>query len=244
MRMLIRTTSMQLLVRGTISAKFVIYHPLENGLEPMLWAESQEFNDIFLVECIENMNNGKTIDFLKIVQHQFPGYSYYGKVDIDSYVAFHNLAFALASAPRCRFYGGRSNFPYWNQEIRFISGSMYILSADIVKFFQHCDDLCQNTTSELEDLQIGEIIQREWGLNYFFADFGPTNTVLYHLDPSDAPIMPWTIQVHHLKTMDTWWEIHSRFVKLLNANNVEQAFRRYYIDGPDSRPWKGQCSTG
>lgn len=201
-RTLMRQTSAKLLVAPLIMTKFVICHPRKSGSDVLLWAELQHHDDLYLIDCVENMNDGKTPTYLASVRQDFPTYAYYGKMDTDSYVLYHNLIFALALAPSCRFYAGRSNYPLHSADTRFMSGSLYILSADLVEHFESCGPSCSGM-SKNEDLLVGELVKSFFQDDFYFADMGRNTSVLYHLDDEQTEIHPWTVYVHDLKTEDS-----------------------------------------
>lgn len=245
-RMLIRQTNFPLIVPPTISARFVLCHPRDAGRDPSLWAEMQDYNDLYFIDCTENMNDGKTLTYLTSVRRDFPAYAYYGKVDMDSYVLYHNLAFALARVPRCRLYAGRSNYPIENQQIRYMSGSLYLLSSDFLRYFELCGPPCVGVDG-IEDMQVGEFIQSFVQDDYYFADFGSNSSILYHLDDEkSSELRSWTVYVHDLKTEDQWWGIHRRALEILNASSVTSAAQHSYLGGlggEHTRQWEAACSS-
>lgn len=241
-RMLMRQTSFQLLVPPVVTAKFVLCHPRNSESDPMLWAELQDYDDLYFIDCAENMNDGKSLTYLTSVRRDFPAYAYYGKMDTDSYVLFPNLAFALAAAPRCRLYAGRSNYPMFHPTIRYMSGSLYILSADLVRYFELCGPPCVDVDG-IEDMQIGEFVQSFVQDDFSFADLGSASSILYHLDDKSNKLGSGTVYVHDLKTHDKWWEMHRRAIEVVAVQSLDQARNHSYFEGPHTRWWEGNCDS-
>lgn len=234
-RTIIRRTSARL-APPAVTIRFVVCKPLHSPPDVLLWAEMQREHDLFLMDCVENMDEGKSIHFFKHVRRQFPAFSYYAKADTDSYVLYHNLALALANAPRTHFYAGRSNFGLNSKMIHNMSGSLYILSQDLVKALEACEEECQDL-SGFEDLRTGKILQALEGDTVLqLGDFGKNHSVLYnHWDAVDSPIHPWLVMVHPVKDMTFWWNLHIFFTRTITVEVAKQASKHNFFDGVDSR---------
>lgn len=233
-RLVIRRTSAQLAPPG-VTVRFVVCVPLGSPPDALLWAEMQRETDMFLMDCVENMDRGKSIHFFKHVRRHFPGYSFYAKADTDSYILYHNLALALDKAPSTRFYGGRSNFGLNSKTIHNISGSLYILSSDLVEALEGCDRECEDLTG-FEDLRTGVILNLLRGDTLRIGDFGRNHSILYnHWDRIDALLHPWLVLVHPVKNLGFWWNLHVHFVKTITAETVQQGLNHDFFDGTNSR---------
>lgn len=222
MRTIIRQTSAKL-APPAVAIRFAICVPLQSPPDVLLWAELQREHDLFLMNCVENMDEGKSIHFFKHVRRQYPGFLYYAKADTDSYILYHNLALALVKAPRTHFYAGRSNFGLNSKTIHNMSGSLYILSRDLVKALEACKEECKDL-SGYEDLRTGIILQNLAGSQIRLGDLGRNHSILYnHWDPADSAIHPWLVLVHPVKDGTFWWNLHTLFLKSITVEVVRQA---------------------
>lgn len=229
LRTIIRHTSVQL-APAAVTIRFVVCIPLENPPDALLWAEMQQEPDLFLMDCVENMDEGKSIQFFKSVRHEYPGFSFYAKADSDSYILYHNLALALANAPRTMFYGGRSNFGLNSNVVPNMSGSLYILSSDLVKALEMCEQECSDLTG-FEDLRTGKILQLLKGESIRLRDFGRNHSILYnHWDPVASPLHPWLVLVHPVKEPTVWWNMHVHFTNIVSADTVQLASKHTFFN--------------
>jgi hypothetical protein len=127
-RNLIRRTSKLLAPASLVDVRFVICDrdALDGRPDPALWSEMQLFDDIFLLDCVENMDQGKSYDYWTTVRKQHPQYLYYMKGDSDSYILYHNIALSLLQAPRRNLYMGHP-VCYQGKPV-YMAGMGYILS--------------------------------------------------------------------------------------------------------------------
>lgn len=233
-RLVIRRTSAQLAPSGVI-VRFVVCLPVGSPPDALLWAEMQRETDMFLMDCVENMDRGKSVHFFKHVRRRFPGFSFYAKADMDSYILYHNLALALAKAPKAKFYGGRSNFGLNSRTIHNMSGSLYVLSSDLVEALEGCGQECEDLTG-FEDLRTGIILNLLTGDTLRIGDFGRNHSILYnHWDSVDANVHPWLVLVHPVKNLGFWWNLHVHFAKTITAEAVRQGLTHDFFDGQHSR---------
>jgi hypothetical protein len=107
-RKALRATSHRLAPPG-ITLRFVICHPTASAsaANTTLEAEIRLHNDLFLLECEENMDAGKSPLYFRTVAQHYPNYHFYAKTDIDTYNLYFNLALALDTAPKCGLYMGQ-----------------------------------------------------------------------------------------------------------------------------------------
>jgi hypothetical protein len=228
-RTLIRQTSMLLAPPGVV-VKFVICHGETSGFQPSLWAEMQQHQDLYLIDCVENMNEGKSLQYFVTVRRDFPGFSYYSKADTDTYILFHNVARALDASPRCLFYGGLSRGAK-HRIPNYISGSFYILSCDLVMKLEGCGQACPIIKSD-EDVIMGEHLWTLVGEEIQYGDFGANRTVYYDLQSRDTKIEPRHILLHPLKAPEDWWRVHTIRAKHITAKEVREAEGEHFWDGP------------
>ncbi|KAG8373533.1 hypothetical protein BUALT_Bualt11G0034100 [Buddleja alternifolia] len=94
------------------------------------------FNDIIILNCLENMNNGKTYTYFS----SLPGilttrYNYIMKADDDTFIRIKRLALSLQPLPRIdMYYGFVIPCPSMNPFVHYMSGMGFILSWDLVEW--------------------------------------------------------------------------------------------------------------
>ncbi len=228
-RTLIRQTTISLVPPGVV-VKFVVCRQKTVGLDPFLWAEMQQHQDLYLLDCVENMNEGKSFQYFTSVRQDFPEFAYYAKTDTDTYVLFHSVALALDARPRCLFYGGLSNDPI-NHLPNFISGSFYTLSHDLLLMLEGCGKACESNNG-FEDVIMAEHLWTLVGGDIQYGDFGSNHSLYYDRQARDTPIMPRHVLLHPMKAPDEWWRVHKAMTYLMTAKEVEEAEREYFWDGP------------
>ncbi|KAJ3185340.1 hypothetical protein HDU85_001390 [Gaertneriomyces sp. JEL0708] len=97
----------------------------------MVAMESQQYKDIMLLPCEENMNGGKTYHYFKYVADTFGDdrYDFVMKGDDDVWWHLPNLEKRLSALPRLGTYFGREP-----QKTGFMAGMGYAVSWDIVRW--------------------------------------------------------------------------------------------------------------
>lgn len=231
-RTVIRETMLQIVPEG-ITVKFVICHSFADELD-LLWTELRAHDDIYLLDCEENMNGGKTFQYFATVRETFPHHLYYAKSDTDSYLLLPALVSALSQAPDDRFYGGRCNGE--EQGVMYMSGSFYVLSHHLVTLLESCGSTCFKLSVDgPEDMQTGRMLEHLVGNDFILGDLGPHHSILYDRDPEDAPIHADIVYVHDVKTVKRWQQVHRQFVQVLDVASMEGSGVRYW-DGPSTTP--------
>jgi hypothetical protein len=230
-RTIIRQTIMLMAPAAAVTVRFVICRQEAAGLDPFLWAEVQEHQDLYLLDCTENMNDGKSFQYFASVRHDFPGYHYYSKADTDTYILFHNLATAFDVAPRCAFYAGRQNDPVDGLP-NFVSGSFYALSHDLLPILEACEPTCADKIGP-EDVNIGTHFNRSIPERIQYGDLGPNHSILYDRQPRNTTIKPWVVLLHPLKEPQEWLGVHQEVLEHLTVGAMVQAQKeRSWWDGP------------
>lgn len=115
------------------------------GEHHLLAEEQRQHHDVYILNCTENMNGGKSIHYFIRVVDDISNYRFYGKADLDTYLVFPQLARALGSAPAHRFYGGRCNAAV--QFNAYMSGAAYFLSKDAALALAQCGSECGSVQS-------------------------------------------------------------------------------------------------
>lgn len=228
-RTLIRQTTISLVPPG-VEVKFVVCLQKAAGLDPFLWAEMQQQQDLYLLDCKENMDEGKSFQYFTSVRQDFPDFAYYAKTDTDTYVLFHSIALALDASPRCLFYGGLSNGPI-NHLPNFISGSFYTLSHDLLLMLEGCGKACENNNG-FEDVIMAEHLWTLVGGDIQYGDFGSNHSLYYDRQAKDTQVVPRHVLLHPLKAPEEWWRVHQAMISQVTAKDVELAEQEYFWDGP------------
>lgn len=234
-RVLIRETMMQLVPQG-VTVRFVICHPATQEVDPLLWAELRQTDDIHLLDGEENMNGGKSYQYFTTIRGTYPGYGFYAKADTDSYLLLPALATALGQVPpNIRFYGGRCNGV--EQGIAYMSGSFYILSAQLVAMLEDCGRACVELSDGTEDMQTARMLLHVAGEAFSLGDLGPGHSVLKDRDPEPPELHAHLVYVHGLKAVEAWWSAHRQFVHSFNGTSLKALGKTNYWDGPYSAWW-------
>ncbi|KAJ3218838.1 hypothetical protein HK099_004914, partial [Clydaea vesicula] len=134
-RNLIRSTYLNL-EAPKVMYKFVLGKPATNKQQLLLKFEQEKFNDLFILDIEENMDNGKTFNYFKTLYnayhpHQF---KFVMKADDDTFLHFPNLEKKFLSLPEYDVYFGRKVEHINGNGGGFIAGMGYALSWNLVEF--------------------------------------------------------------------------------------------------------------
>jgi hypothetical protein len=193
----------------------------------------QQTQDLYLIDCVENMDEGKSVQYFTNVRKDFPGFSYYSKADTDTYVLFHNLALALDTSPRCLFYGGFCNGVVHRQIYlpNFVSGSFYTISSDLVLKLEGCGQACALIKGP-EDVIMAQHLWTLVGEKIQYGDFGKNHSLSVNRQDENAKIEPRYVLLHPLKAPQDWWHVHTAIVNKITPREIERAQETYFWDGP------------
>jgi hypothetical protein len=196
----------------------------------------QDHDDLFLMDCEENMNNGKSYQFFKEVASHYPGYSFYGKADLDTYILFHNLAILLNKLThKQNIYLGRTSLlETVGQNITFNGGGLYLLSQDLTLLLQNCTlPACQEVTGH-EDVMMGRMLLKLVGPDKLkYADVGVArgDSIKYLGQSSMFVVDPFSIYTHPVKEVEQWWRMHRTLVQKIDMKTLEESFKTNFMDG-------------
>ncbi|KAJ3695371.1 hypothetical protein LUZ60_000748 [Juncus effusus] len=197
--------------------------------------EILQYDDIIIMDCEENLNNGKTYSFYSSIARMFNGtngdekpYDYVMKADDDIFIRLPKLIESLNPMPRNDMYYGfvipcDSMDPFHD----YMSGMGYILSWDLVEWIA-TSDVPINHKVGAEDMMTGKwLTEGNKAKNRF-----NTKPAMYDfpipvpIDTCSHEFIPDTIAVHRLKDNPKW----ARTLKYFNFTDALKPSKFYRID--------------
>ncbi|XP_023767450.1 beta-1,3-galactosyltransferase pvg3 [Lactuca sativa] len=216
-----------------IDLKFVFCNLTKQEQRVLISFEILKFNDIIILNCSENMNDGKTYTYFSslpnILSHP---YDYVMKADDDVYFRLLPLASSLQPLPRSDlYYGFVIPCQSMNPFVSYMSGMGFVLSWDLVEWIAN-SDIPRNDTIGPEDklvgkwLNLGKKARNRVSNKPAMYDYPGMNGRCSH------ELIPETIAVHKLKRWDQWLDVIRYFnvtkdlntSKLYNGLNVDSVF--------------------
>ncbi|KAF6174594.1 hypothetical protein GIB67_006246 [Kingdonia uniflora] len=206
-----------------IDVKFVFCNLTKDEQRVFIALEIMRFNDIFILNCTENMNSGKTYTYFSSLPRILPRtYDYVMKADDDVFLRLAPLAISLRPLPRTDLYYGfvipcASQNPYVN----YMSGMGFLLSWDLVVWIGD-SQIPANDTYGPEDklvgrwLKMGNKAKNRFTDKPAMYDYPGTNGKCSH------DLIPKTVAVHRLKRWDQW-------INVLNFFNVTKQLKSSYL---------------
>ncbi|XP_062194152.1 uncharacterized protein LOC133897434 [Phragmites australis] len=164
--------------------------------------EARQHGDVVVLNCTENMNDGKTYEYLSSVPRLFTldSYDYVMKTDDDTYLRVAALAEELRGKPRDDVYLGHG-FAVGDDPMPFMHGMGYVVSWDVAEWVSTNQEILRhNDTHGPEDLLVGK-----------WLNIGGRGKNRYNLKPRMYDLnwdmdnfRPDTIAVHMLKDNRRW----------------------------------------
>jgi len=109
-RALVRASLKAFGLANQVSTYFVMGKTQANDLA----AEQQQYGDLMILTCEENMNEGKTLHFFREASELYPPHQFYLKVDDDTYLHLPDaLSTILSHRPLAPLYYGRAAGYYY-----------------------------------------------------------------------------------------------------------------------------------
>ncbi|KAL5206794.1 hypothetical protein ABZP36_035003 [Zizania latifolia] len=164
--------------------------------------EAMRHGDIVVLNCTENMNDGKTHEYLSAVPRLFAStpYDYVMKTDDDTYLRVAAMVDELRSKPREDVYLGHG-FAVGDDPMPFMHGMGYVVSWDVASWVSTNEEILRhNDTHGPEDLLVGK-----------WLNIGGRGKNRYNLKPRMYDLnwdmdnfQPDTVAVHMLKDNRRW----------------------------------------
>lgn len=209
-----------------IDVKFVFCSLYKDDQRILVPLEIMRYNDIIILDCEENMNNGKSYTYFSSLPTMGLRYDYVMKVDDDIYFRYDKLAQSLKPLPREDTYYGfvipcGSQDPFRD----YMAGMGYALSWDLVEWIQS-SPIAKNKRDGVEDMLIGIWLNEgNKGKNRFNA-----KPAIYNFPGSDIPacahdLVPDTIAVHKLKDRERWFQV----LKYFNVTSAVKESKLYHL---------------
>jgi hypothetical protein len=172
-------------------------------------AEAARHGDILVLNCTENMNDGKTHEYFSSVPRHFADapYDYVMKTDDDTYLRVAAMAEELRSKPRDDVYLGYG-FAVGDDPMQFMHGMGYVVSWDVASWVSTNEDILRyNDTHGPEDLLFGKWLNiGKRGQNRY--DLKPR---MYDLNWNRDNFRPDTVAVHMIKDNRRWADTFTYF---------------------------------
>ncbi|XP_047331721.1 uncharacterized protein LOC124935325 [Impatiens glandulifera] len=222
-------------IGAKIDVKFVFCNLTNEEQKILVSLEIMRYDDIIILNCKENMNNGKTYTYFSSLPDMFkdssniepyPPYHYVVKADDDTYFRLDALVESLRPLPReDLYYGYVIPCSSMNPFQRYMSGMGFLVSWDIVEWIKD-SDIPKSHLDGPEDRVFGDWLHFGGrGKNRFNAKWSMYN---YPEPPSSCThdLWPNTIAVHLLKTRAKWIKTLTYF----NVTKNVKASKLYHID--------------
>uniref|UniRef100_A0A0D9VLX1 Hexosyltransferase n=1 Tax=Leersia perrieri TaxID=77586 RepID=A0A0D9VLX1_9ORYZ len=219
--------------RAVIDVRFFVCSLATEEDAVLVSLEIIAHGDIVVLNCTENMDDGKTYSYFSSLPRLFPGdeaYDYVGKIDDDSYYRLAALADTLRHKPRRDLYHGLLAPCHTDPASQFMSGMGYIVSWDIAAWVAETDSLRRDVKGPEDEvfgrwLRSGGKGKNRYGevtRMYDYLDGGMKDGVncFRHALVAD------TVVVHKLKDRLKW----ARTLKFFNATQGLKPSRLYHVD--------------
>jgi len=203
-----------------IDVKFVFCNLTKPEQRVLIALEILRFNDIIILDCIENMNNGKTYAYFSSLPHILPRhYDYVMKADDDVFIRLEPLSLSLKPLPwQDLYYGFVIPCNSMNPFADYMSGMGFLLSWDLVEWIGK-SEIPENNTVGPEDKMVGKWLKMGNKAKNRFSnkpamyDYPGTNGRCSH------ELIPETVAVHRLKRWDQWLNVLEFFNVTKQLNN-------------------------
>jgi Galactosyltransferase len=199
-----------------IDVRFVFCKLKTDEQKVFIAMESLTYHDIIILNCTENMNEGKTYTYFSTVATMFQGkeqqYDYVMKAEDDAYFRFENLYEALRDKPREDTYWGKGYPPLDQDNPPYLVGMGYALSWDLVQWIAESEFARTHKSGNIEDINLGmwlnaggkgknrfNMRERMYDFHGVEAKDFPNDTVAVHMLKND---FTWMVTLKNFNVMD------------------------------------------
>ena len=195
--------------RARVDVRFVFCNVTDPVEAALVAVEARRHGDVVVLDCAENMNDGKTYAYLSSVPRLFASapYDYVMKTDDDTYLRVAALAEELRGKPRDDVYLGHG-FAVGDDPMPFMHGMGYVVSWDVAEWVSGNEEILRNNdTRGHEDRLLGK-----------WLNAGGRGKNRYNLKPRMYDVhwdvdnfWPDTVAVHRLKDNRRWAAVFRYF---------------------------------
>jgi Galactosyltransferase len=189
------------LPHAQIDVRFVFCKLETDEQKVFIAMEILTYHDIIILNCTENMNDGKTYTYFSSIPKMFHGeeqqYDYVMKADDDAYFRLDNLYEALRDKPREDTYWGKGYPPLDQDNPPYLVGMGYVLSWDLVQWISD-SEFARTHTNGIEDINLAiwlgvggkgknrfNMRERMYNFHGVEAKDFPNNTIAVHVLKND-----------------------------------------------------------
>ncbi|XP_074556035.1 beta-1,3-galactosyltransferase pvg3-like [Curcuma longa] len=205
-----------------VDVRFVFCRLTKEEQRVLVALEIMRYADIIILNCTENMNQGKTYAYYASLPTLFgvdgeTRYDFVAKADDDIYFRLPKLIESLNKMPREDLYYGfvipcTSMDPFRD----YMSGMGYLVSWDLVEWIA-TSEIARNNTEGPEDMMTGKWLhwggkgKNRYNTKYAMYDY----PIPVPIDECSHDFSPETIAVHRLKDNMKW----ARTLQYLNVTD-------------------------
>jgi len=206
-----------------IDVKFVFCNLTKEEQRVLVALEILRFNDIIILNCVENMNSGKTYTYFSSLPTILSRrYDYVMKADDDTFIRLEPLSASLTRLNRSDlYYGFVVPCPSKNPFVDYMSGMGYVLSWDLVEWIAASEIPVKDMVGP-EDKMVGKWLamggkaKNRYSEKPAMYDYPATNGRCSH------ELIPETVAVHRIKRWDQWLNVIGFFnvTKGIESSNM------------------------
>ncbi|GLJ31954.1 hypothetical protein SUGI_0643230 [Cryptomeria japonica] len=212
-------------VHAKVDVKFVFCNLTKDDQRILVPLEIMTYNDIIILNCEENMNEGKTYTYLSSLPKMGLKYDYVMKADDDVYFRIDKLAESLKPLPRTdAYYGYVIPCDKTDPFDKYMSGMGYALSWDLVKWIEE-SPIAKNNTVGPEDMMVGRWLDEGKKAKNRFSNKPAMYDFPLANPPCSHDLIPDTIAVHKLKDRERWFTV----LKYFNFTSALKESKLYHL---------------
>ncbi|TVU13984.1 hypothetical protein EJB05_37424, partial [Eragrostis curvula] len=219
-------------VRAVVDVRFVFCNLDKEEDRVLVAMEIIVHADIVVLNCTENMNDGKTYEYFSTIPRMFADepYDYVGKTDDDAYYRLAALADTLRNKPRDNLYHGMLIPCHVSREWQYMAGFGYIVSWDIAEWISATEELRNDRGHE--DMVFGQWVRKAgkfknvYGEEPRMYDYWDRESTGEDVTCFRHELIADTVGVHKVKTQLKW----ARMLNFFNATQGLKPSKMYDVD--------------